>query len=134
MESSGWKFLGDDYLFRPDERLTNYCEDVPLNSYCGSRISADGIISFSFNTSGRGALSYGQSSEHGSVHVYLNGEEIESISYAGSSSISFNFSSGDVLRIKEQFAYMNIHALCTTPTHDSLGILLNCYIILLVNR
>ena len=82
MESSGWEFKGDDYLFRPDERLKLFCEDVPLNSYCGSRISGDGVISFPFYTSGRGVLSYGQSWQSGSVHVYLNDEEIQSINFA----------------------------------------------------
>ena len=133
MESSGWEFKGDDYLFRPDERLKLFCEDVPLNSYCGSRISGDGVISFPFYTSGRGVLSYGQSWQSGSVHVYLNDEEIQSINFTDTSSVSFNFSSGDVIRLKESSTYINIHALCYSPTHDSIGMSSNYYMILFVS-
>jgi hypothetical protein len=86
---------------------------VPSTSYCGYRHPSDLEISFLFSDSGRGKLNYGHSWRAGTVNVYINNKEIGAIKARGSSTISFDYSSGDVLQIKELSAsVINIHSLC----------------------
>ena len=88
MESKGWVFdWNDEYVFRPQ-----LCSNVPLTSYCGFRFPGDGEISFAFSSNGRGNLTYGQSYAQGSVHVYMNNQELGSTNSITTSSISFEYS------------------------------------------
>ena len=116
MESKGWVFdWNDKYVFRP-KGLLDFCLNVPSTSYCGFRHPGDGEISFIFSTNGKGTLTYGQSWARGSVHVYMNNQELGSTKSFTTSSISFEYSSGNVLRIKELgSSVINIHSLCTSP-------------------
>ena len=99
MEKEGWVFnWNDQYVISPD---STYCQNVPSTSYCGFRYPGDGMISYTFSYSGTATLEYGQSWDTGSVHIMKNDEEIDSRINRGSSSTTFDFSSGDVLQIKE---------------------------------
>ena len=113
MESKGWVFgWNDESVFRPEG---NYCNNIPLTSYCGFQFPGDGEISYKFPNSGTGNFSYGLSYNFGSVHVYLNNEELDSRNTPGTSSLQIIFSAGDTLRIKElEESVINIHSLCTS--------------------
>ena len=112
MESNGWRFeWNDKYLFRYQESI--FCNNVPSTSYCGFRDQAEGVILYSFTKSGTGTLSYGQSWDGGSVHVFLNNEELGSRNNRGTSVLNFGYLTGDILRIKEIDSVININSLCT---------------------
>ena len=126
MESSGWVFEWNGktvFGYQP----TTYCQKVPSTSYCGFRYPGDGVVSYTFTTSGIGTLSYGQSWHRGSVHVSLNNQDLGSRSNRGNSVLKFQFSTGDILRIKETDSVMNINSLCTA----SAGSYLECYCVIL---
>lgn len=74
-----------------------------------------GVVSYTFSASGTGTLSYGQSWHRGSVHVYMNNEELGSRNTRGTSDLEIVFGPGDVLQIKELGdSIINIHSLCLT--------------------
>merc|ERR1712126_639693 len=118
MESNGWSFNWDDnYVFRPSDNRANdlYCRDVPSESYCGFEWSGDGVISYTFNATGNGTLSYGQSWDSGVVSVKMNYKRIDYRNSRGNSVINFSYTTGDTLKLEEEPAsVINIHSLCTT--------------------
>ena len=121
MEHEGWHFeWSDNYVFLSGTKLSGtYCKGVPSTSYCGFTHPNDGTISYIFSYSGTATLQYGQSWHKGSVRVMKNDKVIDSMSSAGSSSKTFDFSSGDVLKIEEVNSVINIHKL--TLTHSDSG-------------
>ena len=108
MENNGWVFNldGPNVFIRGGK----FCRDVLSTSYCGFVHPKDLTLSYTFSYSGIATLQYGQSFDSGSVHVKKNNEEIDSRSSRGSSTITFAFSSGDVLHIMELGgSVINIH-------------------------
>jgi len=113
MESNGWVFgWNSNHAFLKGGRV---CENVPSTSYCGYRYPGVGVVSYTFSASGTGTLIYGHSWRGGSIHVFLNDKEIGSRSTRGRATLSFSFSAGDILQIKEfGESVINIHSLCTS--------------------
>ena len=111
MENNGWVFeWNDQYVFRPGG---SFCNNVPTTSYCGFRYPGEGVISYTFPDSGKATLSYGHSWNEGSVHVFMNDEKLESLTSRGTSDLSFSYSAGDKIQIKEYpDSVMNIHSFC----------------------
>jgi hypothetical protein len=99
MEGVGWVFDWDDqYVFSPG---SPFCKNVFSTSYCGFRFPGDGMLSYTFSDSGTATLEYGQSWDEGSVQIKINDKDIDSRTTRGSSTATFNVSSGDVLKIIE---------------------------------
>ena len=113
MESNGWVIgWNSNHAFLKGGRV---CENVPSTSYCGYRYPGVGVVSYTFSASGTGTLIYGHSWRGGSIHVFLNDKEIGSRSTRGRATVSFSFSAGDILQIKEfGESVINIHSLCTS--------------------
>ena len=112
METNGWTFdWNDEMLFWPKG---SFCNGIPPTSYCGFRAAAaDGLISYTFSASGTANLSFGTSWDDGSVHIYVNNDELGSRNTRGISNLSFDYSPGDVLQIKDNGrSVINIHSLC----------------------
>ena len=112
MENEGWVFdWNDQYVFAPGG---NYCVDVPSRSYCGFRSPGQGTISYTFQSGENGVatLLYGQSWDKNSVSVSKNDVVIISRDTRGDSKITFDYSTGDILRITEiGESVINIHGL-----------------------
>ena len=116
MESNGWRFeWNDKSVFRFQESI--FCNNVPSTSYCGFHHPGNGVVSYNFTNSGIGTLSYGKSFDYGSVHVFLNNKKLGSRSNQGTSALRFTYSTGDILRIKEIGAVINIHSLCNVGSY-----------------
>ena len=119
MKRNGWSFTWNDgYAFWPNNN--DYCKDVPSTSYCGFQYPGDGVVSYTFHYTGTGTLNYGQSWGTGSVQVKKNGNEIDSRQSRGLSSVTFDFTSGDVLKVVELGnSVINIHQLTLIPSGGS---------------
>jgi hypothetical protein len=85
---------------------------VRSTSYCGFASSSRNLgVSFVFSDSGRGRLKYGNSWKSGYVNVYMNKVKIGSVKDRRSSTITFEYSTGDVLLVKEINAIITIDSL-----------------------
>ena len=114
MENEGWVFDWDDqYVFLAPGG--NYCVDVPSKSYCGFRYPGSGTISFTFRNGENGVatLLYGRNWDGGEnpISVSKNDVVIDSRDTRGDFEITFDYSSGDILRITEIDSVINIHGL-----------------------
>ena len=123
MERNGWSFMdigggkwSEDSVFSSGDK---FCKDVTSASYCGYKYPGDGVVSYTFPYPGTATLMYGQSWDTGSVHVKKNGKEIDSRRTRGSSSVTFDFTSGDILNIVELGnSVINIHQLTLTRSGE----------------
>ena len=122
MEMQGWKFswihgtifvnkLQKSNIKDPAGRWRKLCNGVPFTSYCGFNEFGDGTISYTFSEFGMAELKYGQSKNNGSIHVRKNDMEISSRNTTGSTTLSFEACSGDVLEIEEKDSTINMHYL-----------------------
>ena len=120
MEMQGWKFswihgtifvnkLQKSNIKDPAGRWRKLCNGVPFTSYCGFNEFGDGKISYTFSEFGMAELKYGQSKNNGSIHVRKNDMEISSRNTTGSTTLSFEACSGDVLEIEEKDSTINMH-------------------------
>ena len=121
MESKGWIFSWNDkFVFRPK----GHCADVPINSYCGFKFPGHGDITYKFSSSGSGNLTYGNGENGGWVRIYLNDVEIASKGAKGTANVEFDYSEGDILKIWELNAIINIHSLCADFTGSYFEVLI----------
>ena len=122
METQGWKFswihgtifvkkLAKSNIKDPAGRWRKLCKGVPFTSYCGFNEFGDGKISYTFSEFGMAELEYGQSKNNGSILVRKNDVEISSRNKTGTTNISFEACSGDVLEIEEKDSIINMHYL-----------------------
>ena len=122
METQGWKFswihgtifvkkLAKSNIKDPAGRWRKLCKGVPFTSYCGFNEFGDGKISYTFSELGMAELKYGQSKDNGSIHARKNDIEISSRNKTGTTNISFEACSGDVLEIEEKDSIINMHYL-----------------------
>ena len=131
MKQEGWKFswnLGEVFqpkltqtkrgLSDPTARRRKFCKGVPYTSYCGFNEFGDGTISFTFPKSGTAELKYGQSYNKGSVHVRKNNVEISLRSSPGTSNLTFEVSTGDILEIEEKDSIINMYYLLVNETQN----------------
>ena len=99
MEKGGWVFNVTDSGDANDP----FADDCGTSTWFGySYGTADGSVTASFIGSGRAVLGYGNCYSDGRVVVYLNGNEVShALSNNPKKVITFEFSHGDVLTIKE---------------------------------
>ena len=114
MEADGWTFnCNDKHVFSPG---VEYCKDVPTTSYCGFCRTGNGTISYTFSNAGKAKLIYGQSWDKGSINVKKNNMVIDIRGTRGTSTASFDYASGDVLKIEGiGDSVINIHNITLTP-------------------
>ena len=119
MKADGWTFNwnGKRSFVKGRRVRARFCKDLPTSSYCGFRYPGDGLISYTFSNTGTATLEYGQSWRKGYIEVKKNNVVIDSRSTRGTSTITFDYSSGDILAIEElDNSVINIHSLSFTSS------------------
>merc|ERR1712038_665184 len=116
MISDGWVFVNEhpglDFIA---QRPSHFCSGVPDESFCGFAFPAELALQYTFSTTGKAVLEWGQSWAGGSVNVYKNGIEIDSRFPVGAQTTEFDVSAGDMLEIRELgISVINIHSLTIT--------------------
>ena len=111
MEANGWSFDSIKYYGRGTvtKRGGYRCK---TDTFWGwASVGTVGTASVVLKGDGTGTLGFGNCFTGGNVKVYLNDQLLKTAGTQQFPSITFSFSEGDVLRITEDFAIMQLNSL-----------------------